>query len=98
MNKRDMFYSNYNAGGFVDQPMPINQNFFPNQMAMPNMMMPNQMMQNNSVPNQMYNQTYDYDFDDRLTKLERQVRNLDTRISKLEQIKEEDITYNTTII
>ena len=49
MNKRDMFYSNYNAGGFIDQPMPINQNF------MPNMMMPNQMMQNNSLPNQMSN-------------------------------------------
>jgi len=97
MNKRDMFYSNYNAGGFIDQPMPINQNFMPNQM-MPNMMMPNQMMQNSSLPNQMYNQTYDYDIDDRLTKLERQVRNLDTRISKLEQVKEEDITYNTTII
>ena len=107
MNKRDMFYSNYNAGGFIDQPMPINQNFMPNLM-MPNMMMPNQMMQNSPLPNQMYNQnmmypqmdnqTYDYDIDDRLTKLERQVRNLDTRISKLEQVKEEDITYNTTII
>lgn len=102
MNKRDMFYSNYNAGGYIDQPMPINQNFIPNQM-MPNMMMPNQMMQNNTIPNQnmmgtVSNQLYESDIDERITKLERQVRSLDTRISKLEQLKEEDITYNTTII
>lgn len=102
MNKRDMFYSNYNAGGYIDQPMPINQNFIPNQM-MPNMMIPNQMMQNNTIPNQnmmgtVSNQLYESDIDERITKLERQVRSLDTRISKLEQLKEEDITYNTTII
>lgn len=98
MNKRDMYYSNYNAGGFVDPQM------YPNQ----NMMGPQGFTQNNSYqafgPNVMpnnapINQNYypENDFDARITKLERQIRSLDTRLSKLENIGnvEEDITFNS---
>lgn len=98
MNKRDMFYSNYNASGYINQPMMnnIGQGFIPNQMVMPNMM-PNQMYnQNMAIPNQV-EQNCNYDYEERITKLERQIRSIDARVSKLEQIKEEDITYNTII-
>lgn len=81
---RDMFYSNYQAGGFQEPNMiytppqgySINQNYQaygPNVMANPNM----QNMQ--STPN-----TYINEYDERISKLERQIRSLDQRIRKLE--------------
>lgn len=81
---RDMFYSNYQAGGFQEPNMiytppqgySINQNYQaygPNVMANPNM----QNMQNTS-------NTYMNEYDERISKLERQIRSLDQRIRKLE--------------
>lgn len=81
---RDMFYSNYQAGGFQEPNMiytppqgyNINQNYQaygPNVMSNPNM----QNMQ--STPN-----TYMNEYDERISKLERQIRSLDQRIRKLE--------------
>ena len=81
---RDMFYSNYQAGGFQEPNMiytppqgySINQNYQaygPNVMANPNM----QNMQNIS-------NTYMNEYDERISKLERQIRSLDQRIRKLE--------------
>lgn len=81
---RDMFYSNYQAGGFQEPNMiytppqgySINQNYQaygPNVMSNPNM----QNMQ--STPN-----TYMNEYDERISKLERQIRSLDQRIRKLE--------------
>lgn len=78
---RDMFYSNYQAGGFQEPNMiytppqgyNINQNYQaygPNVMANPNMQ---------STPN-----TYMNEYDERISKLERQIRSLDQRIRKLE--------------
>ncbi len=78
---RDMFYSNYQAGGFQEPNMiytppqgySINQNYQaygPNVMANPN-------MQNAS-------NTYMNEYDERISKLERQIRSLDQRIRKLE--------------
>ena len=81
---RDMFYSNYQAGGFQEPNMiytppqgySINQNYQaygPNVMSNPN-------MQNiQSTPN-----TYMNEYDERISKLERQIRSLDQRIRKLE--------------
>ena len=81
---RDMFYSNYQAGGFQEPNMiytppqgySINQNYQaygPNVMTNPNM----QNMQNTS-------NTYINEYDERISKLERQIRSLDQRIRKLE--------------
>lgn len=82
---RDMFYSNYQAGGqmdpnvFVTPPSGYNmtsnyQAYGPNVMPMPNNNM-NMMNQNNN---------YTDDYEDRITKLEKQVRRLDQRLRKLE--------------
>ena len=78
---RDMFYSNYQAGGFQEPNMiytppqgyNINQNYQaygPNVMANPNM--------------QNTRNTYINEYDERISKLERQIRSLDQRIRKLE--------------
>lgn len=69
MKKRNMFYSNYNAGGFID---PYFNNMGQN--------IPPQFMQNN-INNQ---DNALYDFEMRLEKLERQINNIDSRLSKLE--------------
>lgn len=90
-DNRDMFYSNYQAGGFQEpnfipvQPMPqqpsgynLNQNYQaygPNVMPMP---VQNQNMSNNSA------NTYVDEYDQRITKLERQIRRMDQRLRKLE--------------
>ena len=83
---RDMFYSNYQAGGFQESNMiytppqgySINQNY---QAYGPNVMgsIPNNQVQNN------YNTGgYVDEYDERITKIERQIRRLDQRIRKLE--------------
>ena len=79
---RDMFYSNYQAGGFEGpnviytppQGYMINNQY---QAYGPNVMIPNT---NNNVS---YG-NYQDDYDNRISKLERQIRNLDARLKKLE--------------
>jgi len=97
MNKRNMFYSNYNAGGFVDPNMQMNmqqpqgysqsnyyQAYGPNVMPM------------QTQPNQYNDYDNFNDYETRITKLERQIRSLDARISKLETNTNltEEINYN----
>jgi len=86
-DNRDMFYSNYQAGGFQEpnfMPMPmgqpsgynINQNY---QAYGPNVMpIGNQGNVNNN------NNSYIDEYDQRITKLERQIRRIDQRLRKLE--------------
>lgn len=86
-DNRDMFYSNYQAGGFQEpnfmpagpmmQPSGYNINnnyqaYGPNVMPMNN--------QNNIGTNN----TYVDEYDGRITKLERQIRRIDQRLRKLE--------------
>ena len=87
MNNRDMFYGNYQAGGFSEP------NF---NMGMPNNFQPQgyninanyQAFGPNVIPgaSNNSNNTYGYsdDYDQRITKLERQIRRIDQRLRKLE--------------
>ena len=80
MDDRDMYYSGYNYGGFT----PLNQ--MPNQMPS---MMPNQMTVNpNQMPMTMSNNTYASsqfnDMTERISRLERQVKRLDQRLTRIE--------------
>ncbi len=88
-DNRDMFYSNYQAGGFQEPnfiPAPqmqapsgynINANY---QAYGPNVMpMPNQTT--GGINN---NNNYIDEYDQRITKLERQIRRIDQRLRKLE--------------
>lgn len=86
---RDMYYGNYQAGGYQEpnfmpgvQPGGYNinaqyQSFGPNAMPMP-MPIENNMQ---NVPN---NNNYIDEYDQRITKLERQIRRIDQRLRKLE--------------
>ena len=87
---RGMFYSNYQANGFNEPNMiytppsgyNINQQysaFGPN--VNPNMMQGQGYPANESYE---YNNGYADEYDTRITKLERQIKNLDARIRKLE--------------
>ncbi len=77
-NNRGMFYSNYQAGGFNDPNMiPNTYNINSQYQAYGPGVNPGMMM-----PSQEYGETNDYN--ERLTKIERQIRNLDQRIRKLE--------------
>ena len=94
MKNRDMVYGSYQAGGFQEPNMIVTppsgynmtgqfQAYGPNvyqgnMMQNPNMMMPAQMPMN-----EQYN-TYSDDYEQRLTRLERQIRSLDQRIRALE--------------
>lgn len=87
-DNRDMFYSNYQAGGFQEPnfipagPMggpsgySLNQNY---QAYGPNVM-PISNQNNVSTGNNSYIDEYD----NRITKLERQMRRIDQRLRKLE--------------
>ncbi|MBQ4263663.1 MAG: hypothetical protein IJB83_05445 [Bacilli bacterium] len=94
MKNRDMFYENYAAGGYN---MPFNQNI-------PNMNMPlNYNIPNNYAPQynnpniideQMQGYNYDNNYEQRITRLEKIVRSLDTRVQKLEgSLETEDNVY-----
>lgn len=82
MNNRDMFYQNLNQGyqnpGMYYPPSGYNLNqeyqaYGPN--VIPN--------------NQGYNNNISNDFEDRISKLERQIKTLDVRIQKLESASNE---------
>ncbi len=94
MKNRDMFYQNtvqgYQNPGVVIPPSGYNvntqyqaygQNLVPMNMPMQN---PNMVPNNNPniINNDYYQDTSDYE--SRISKLERQVKNLDTRLQKLE--------------
>ncbi len=94
MKNRDMVYGSYQAGGFQEPNMIVTppsgynintqyQAYGPNvyqggMMQGPNMMMPGQM------PNNEQYYSYSDDYEQRFTRLERQIRNLDQRIRALE--------------
>ena len=78
---RDMVYGNYNMGAYSEpqfippQGYNINSQY---QAFGPNVMVPNNMNIYNS------NTGYTDDIESRINKLERQIRNLDTRLKRLE--------------
>ncbi len=86
---RDMYYGNYQAGGFQEpnfmpnmQPQGYNinaqyQSYGPNAVPMPIPM-------NNMNGQTNDNGTYVDEYDQRITKLERQIRRIDQRLRKLE--------------
>lgn len=82
---RDMFYSNYQAGGIKEPNMIYNPPSGYNINSQYSAFGPG-IMNGQMNPNQ-YQYTNDYqtnDYDERITKLERQIRSLDQRIRKLE--------------
>lgn len=86
MKNRDMFYSNYQAGGFQDANMiynpPSAYNINSQYSAFgPGVMPGNQMINQGMYASNNYGVN---DIDERITKIERQIRNLDQRIRKLE--------------
>ena len=86
MNNRDMFYQNLNQGyqapGMIYPPSGynLNQEY---QAYGPNVIPPNY---NNQINN---NNNINNDLEDRVSKLERQIKTLDTRIQKLESVSNE---------
>lgn len=92
MNDRNMFYQNVNQGysapgGFVP-PSGYNMNS-QYQAYGPNVIPDNY--------NQNQNQSYNNDHEERISKLERQIRSLDVRIQKLESAGSE-VTDNIYMI
>ncbi len=94
-NARDMFYSNYQAGGMQDPNIiytpPQGYNISSQYQAYG----PNIMNNQSNMPyNNNYNNSYSAnEYDERITKLERQIRRLDERLRKLESGSiEENIT------
>lgn len=86
---RDMYYQNLNQGyqnpGMVIPPSGYNMNT--NIQAYgPNIMPNNAMVPNNAnmMSNQGMQTNYDMDFYDKFDKIDRQIKNLDTRLQKLE--------------
>ena len=97
---RGMFYSNYQSGAYNEPNMiytpasgyNINQQY---SSFGPNQMMPNMPMQGGmNEANYGYNDAYTDEYDTRITKLERQIKNLDARIRKLETNTTDDTTIN----
>lgn len=96
-DNRDMIYSNYQAGGFAEPNMMQNNmpNMMPNMMPQgynlssnyqaygPNVIPTNNMQGNNMMQNNQTNSYID-EYDQRITKLERQIRRMDQRLRKLE--------------
>ncbi len=88
MKNRDMFYQNVNQGysnpGMYIPPSGYNIN---TQMQSygPNMYMPNP----NMTQEQMGYYNNENDFDQRISKIERQIKNLDSRLQKLENVSNE---------
>lgn len=103
MKDRNMFYSNYQSGGFMDpnfnQPMmgvPAGYNINQNYQAYGPNVMPNNIGDNSMVNNN----TYVDEYDNRITKLERQIRRIDQRLRKLEnssQIADEEISIDNNL-
>lgn len=92
MNDRNMFYQNVNQGysapgGFIP-PSGYNMNS-QYQAYGPNVIPDNY--------NQNQNQSYNNDHEERISKLERQIRSLDVRIQKLESVGSE-VTDNIYMI
>ena len=92
MNDRNMFYQNVNQGysapgGFIP-PSGYNMNS-QDQAYGPNVIPDNY--------NQNQNQSYNNDHEERISKLERQIRSLDVRIQKLESAGSE-VTDNIYMI
>ena len=92
MNDRNMFYQNVNQGysapgGFIP-PSGYNMNS-QYQAYGPNVIPDNH--------NQNQNQSYNNDHEERISKLERQIRSLDVRIQKLESAGSE-VTDNIYMI
>ena len=84
MNNRDMFYQNVNQGfmspGGVIPPSGYNVNS-QYQAYGPNIV-PGAIQSNSYNPNTII----ENDYEDRISKLERQVKNLDTRLQKVENM------------
>lgn len=84
-NNRDMFYQNYNQGAYAPpQFMPASGYNMSSQI---------QQFGPNLVPEQIssYN-NYDNNFEERISRIEKQIRNLDARLDKLES---QNITSET---
>ncbi len=73
MNDRDMYYGSYGYGGFSPMNMPTNQM----QPSFPTTM-PTQLNQNSYATSQFN------DMNERINRLERQVKRLDQRLTRLE--------------
>lgn len=93
-DNRDMVYSNYQAGGFAEpnmmpnmmpnNMMPQGYNMSSNYQAYgPNVIPMNNMNGNINTQNNGTNSYVD-EYDQRITKLERQIRRMDQRLRKLE--------------
>lgn len=107
-DNRDMFYSNYQAGGFQEPNMMMQNNMIPmqpqgyninqNYQAYGPNVMPN-MMQNNNIMSNTGTNTYVDEYDQRITKLERQIRRIDQRLRKLENsgTLEEEINIDNNL-
>ena len=97
MNDRNMFYQNVNQGysapGAFIPPSGYNINS-QYQAYGPNVIPDNY---NQNYYNQNQNQNYSNDYQNRISKLERQIRNLDVRIQKLESAGSE-VTDNIYMI
>lgn len=105
-NNRNLFYSDYQAGGFAAPNMMNNQGM--GMQGMPGQ--PSGYMMNNNYmsygPNALPEQYNNYgdentnNYELRLTKLERQIRKLESRVSKLETNTEviDDTTNNLYMI
>lgn len=97
MNDRNMFYQNVNQGysapGAFIPPSGYNINS-QYQAYGPNVIPDNY---NQNYYNQNQNKNYSNDYEDRISKLERQIRNLDVRIQKLESAGSE-VTDNIYMI
>lgn len=112
---RDMFYGNYNAGGFsepnfmvpnqnmmVPQGQPQGYNVSGSYQAYGPNVIPGAVPNNtNNINSQNSYNTYNDDYDNRITKLERQVRRIDQRLRKLENSNlttlEEDLNDFTNV-
>ncbi len=97
---RDMYYGNYQMGAFKEPefipPSGYNMNtsfssYGPN-------VIPQNMNQNYNT-NQNINNNYIDEYDNRITKLERQIRRLDQRLRKLENsgILEEEVSNDSNL-
>ena len=92
MKNRDMFYQNVSQGysnpGMFIPPSGYNMN---TQMQAygPNIMNPNMYNNPNITNEQMGYYDENNELNDRINKIERQIKNLDTRVQKLENVSNE---------
>ncbi len=85
--ERNTFFSNYNAQtqAFIPE-YPQNMN--------PQMMMPNSNFNAYGMTSMSSNNSYSNDFDNRLSKIERQINRLDNRLTKLESMASNNTPTN----